>query len=103
MPEDMPYAGDLAKTDEQKAILDIITAPGELGRPFVMSGSVPQDRLAAVRGAFDAAVVDAGFLDEAERLQMPLSIVRAEEATAAVKRIHAFPSELVQKAAKMAE
>jgi tripartite-type tricarboxylate transporter receptor subunit TctC len=103
MPDDMPYAGDLATTDEQRAILDIITAPGELGRPYVMSGAVPRDRLAAVRGAFDAMVTDAAFLAEAERLQMPLSVVGAAEAEAAVKRINAFPRELVMKAAKMVD
>ncbi len=103
MPEDMPFAGDLVQSAEHKAILDIITAPGELGRPYIMSGSVPQDRLAAVRGAFDATTVDKGFLDEAERLHMPLSIVNSTEATAAIKRIHAFPREYVEKAAKMAE
>jgi tripartite-type tricarboxylate transporter receptor subunit TctC len=103
MPKDMPYAGDLATTDEQKAILDIITAPGELGRPFIMSGSVPQDRLAAVRSAFDATTNDKAFLGEAEKLQMPLSIVGAAEATAIVNRINAFPRALVEKAAKVVE
>ncbi len=103
MPEDMPFAGDLVKSAEHRAILDIITAPGELGRPFIMSASVPQDRLAAVRGAFDATTVEKAFLEEAERLHMPLSIVRASEATEAIKRIHAFPREYVAKAAKMAE
>lgn len=103
MPEDMPFAGDLVTSAEHKAILDIITAPGELGRPFIMSSAVPQDRLAAVRGAFDATTVDKAFLDEAERLHMPLSIVDSTEATAAIKRIHAFPREYVEKAAKMAE
>lgn len=103
MPEDMPFAGDLAKTDEQKAILEIITAPGELGRPFIMSSAVPADRIAAVRGAFDATVVDPAFLADAEKLQMPLSIVGASEAAEVVKRIHAFPRELVDKAAKMVD
>jgi tripartite-type tricarboxylate transporter receptor subunit TctC len=103
MPEDMPFAGDLAKTEEQKAILDIIAAPGELGRPFIMSSSVPQDRLAAVRGAFDAMVVDPLFLAEAEKLNMPLSIVGHSEATAAVKRIYSFPRAYLEKAAKMVE
>lgn len=103
MPDDMPFAGDLAKTDEQKAILDIITAPGEMGRPYIMSSAVPADRVAAVRGAFDATVVDPAFLGEAERLQMPLSIVNAADSTAAVKRIHALPRELVEKAAKMVD
>lgn len=103
MPEDMPFAGDLVRSPEHKAILDIITAPGELGRPFIMSGSVPQDRLTAVRSAFNATVADTGFMDEAERLHMPLSIVDATEAAAAIKRIHSFPREYVEKAAKMAE
>ncbi len=103
MPEDMPYAGDLVKTPEQKSILEMITAPGELGRPYIMSGAVPKDRLKAIRAAFNATVTDKAFLGEAEKLQMPLSIVDATEATAAVKRIHSIPRALVDKAAKMVE
>lgn len=103
MPEDLPYAGDLATTDEQRAILEIITAPGELGRPYIMSGSVPAERLAAVRYGFDRMAVDQAFLAEANKLQMPLSIVSAAEAEAAVQRILAFPRELVLKAARMVQ
>lgn len=103
MPDDLPYAGDLAKTPEQKAIIDIVTAPGELGRPFIMSGAVPPDKIAAVRGAFDAMVADRAFLGEAEKLQMPLSIVGSAEATAVVKRITSFPRDIVAKAAKVIE
>jgi tripartite-type tricarboxylate transporter receptor subunit TctC len=103
MPDDMPFAGDLAKSDEHKAILDIIAAPGELGRPFIMSSAVPADRVAAVRGAFAVMTVDPAFLAEAEKLHMPLSIVGHAEATAAVKRIYSFPREYVEKAAKMVE
>ena len=103
MPEDMPFAGDLATTEEHKAILDIIAAPGELGRPFIMSSAAPADRVTAVRGAFDAMTIDPAFLAEAEKLHMPLSIVGHAEATAAVKRIYSFPREYVEKAAKMVE
>jgi tripartite-type tricarboxylate transporter receptor subunit TctC len=103
MPKDLPYAGDLARTDEQKAILDILTAPGELGRPFIMSASVPADRVGAVRRGFDAMTGDVAFINEAERLQMPLSIVGAAEATEVLKRISSFPRELLAKAAKVVE
>lgn len=103
MPPDLPYANDLATTQEQKTILDILTAPGELGRPFIMSGAVPQDRLAAVRAAFDATAADKTFVNEARKLQMPLSIVGSAEATEAVRRIMSFPRDLIEKAAKIVE
>ena len=37
MPADVPYVLDLAKTQEQKDVIDILNSPGELGRPFIVA------------------------------------------------------------------
>src|SRR5205823_5481192 len=36
MAANVPYVGDLAPTQEQKDLIDILNAPGELGRPFIV-------------------------------------------------------------------
>jgi tripartite-type tricarboxylate transporter receptor subunit TctC len=103
MPQDIPFIGNLAKTDEQKAILDILIAAGELGRPFIVSNAVPADRLQALRTAFDATVKDKDFLAEAAKQQAPVYPVGGAEAVAIVKRIYASPPALVEKARKAAD
>ena len=49
----VPFAGDLAPTQEAKEVLNILMAADALGRPFVVSKQVPADRLAVLRAAFD--------------------------------------------------
>ncbi len=103
MPPDLPYIGTFAKTEEQKAILDVLTAAGELGRPYIVSPKVPADRVAALRAAFDATMADKDYLAEAAKALMPVFPIPGAEAEAITKRIYAVAPELVAKAKKAAE
>ena len=72
LPAHVPFAGDLAMTQEARDVLDILTTPDVLGRPFIASRHIPGDRLAVLRKAFDATMKDAAFLSEAEKLDLPV-------------------------------
>lgn len=98
IPEDVPFIGDLAKTQEQRDLVDLLITAGELGRPYVISKQVPQDRLATLRQSFDATVAAPGFLAEAEKLRLPVNPATGAEAEKIIARIYAFPQELVEKA-----
>jgi len=76
MPQDVPFIKDLAKTQEQKDVLEILIASGELGRPFIVSQGVPADRLAALRAAFDATMQDKEFLEENAKQLLPVYPVK---------------------------
>src|SRR5262245_62532813 len=69
---DVPFVGDLARGQEAKDILNFLTAPDALGRPFVASKQVQVHRLAVIQQAFDHAVKDRQFLAEADRLDLPV-------------------------------
>lgn len=103
MPPGLPYIGTFAKTAEQKAILEVLTAAGDLGRPYIVSPKVPADRVAALRAAFDATMKDKDYLADAAKAQMPVSPIKGADAEALVKRIYAVPPELVAKAKKAVE
>ena len=45
VPADVPFVGDLAGNEADKALLDMLLAPDALGRPYVVSRKVPADRL----------------------------------------------------------
>src|SRR5882672_392432 len=62
----VPFGGDLVRDASERKVYDFLTAPERLGRLFMVSGAVPVPRVAALRAAFDAMVVDPAFLAEAE-------------------------------------
>ena len=97
---DAPYILSFAKSEEQKKILQMLSAAGELGRPYIMSKEVPADRIKAMRAAFSATMEDRKFLDEAARQGLPVYPETGEEAAKTIREIYSFPKDLVAKAAK---
>ena len=96
---DVPFVGDLTRSQEDKDILDVLTAPDALGRPFVASKQVPANRLAVIRAAFDHAMTDAQFLADAQRLDLPVGgPTQGSEAEKIVASIYAASPALVARA-----
>ena len=69
---DVPTLVELAGTEEQKAAIRLISAANEFSRaPFLPPGT-PEDRVDALRKAFDETMKDKDFLAEAEKLQLTI-------------------------------
>src|SRR5205807_4800690 len=62
MPASVPYVADLATTQEQRDLLTILNASGELGRPFIVARQVPADRVKSLRTAFETMLHNDSFL-----------------------------------------
>ena len=62
----VPLVMDLARSDEDRSVLLLLFARQAMGRPFVAPPGVPEDRMAALRRAFDLVVRDPAFLADAE-------------------------------------
>jgi tripartite-type tricarboxylate transporter receptor subunit TctC len=69
---DVPTLLEVATTPEQKAALMIICGSSEFARSIFLPPGVPQDRVDALRAAFDATMTDPAFLAEAQKLQLPI-------------------------------
>ena len=98
VPASAKFIGDLVSTQEQKDILDVLLASGELGRPFIASQKVPADRLKALRDGFDASLKDAALIADAQKQKLPIDPVGGSEAEKIVARLYSFPAALVAKA-----
>jgi tripartite-type tricarboxylate transporter receptor subunit TctC len=95
-----PFILDLAKTDEQKKVLNVILSVNDIFRPFVVAKDTPADRLKALRDALWATVQDKDFLADAKRSKRTInSPVRGEDANRIVAEMYATPPDLVKKAA----
>ncbi len=102
MPVNIPYMGDLAPDAHSRDLIELLTASGNVGRPFIVSKAVPADRLQILRTAFDATMRDAAFLAEAERLRFPVTPRTGAEALKVVEEIYAAPPDLVKEAREIA-
>jgi tripartite-type tricarboxylate transporter receptor subunit TctC len=103
IPESAAYIGGFAKTDEQRQLLDVISAADEVGRPIVMSKQVPADHIGIIRRAFNDTMNDKAFLAEMEKQQLPVSPLTGEDAEQIVHKMMAAPPAVLAKAKEIYE
>lgn len=63
----VPMLVDLTDDPEKKAVLEFISKGLAVGRPIGTTPGVPADRVAVLRKAFDAMLVDPAFIEEAKK------------------------------------
>jgi tripartite-type tricarboxylate transporter receptor subunit TctC len=97
MPADAPYVNDLATTQEQRDALDILNAPGQLGRPFILAREVPRERFNILTAAFAQTLRDPALLAEARKQSLPIELFSAEESEKIIKTIYSASPELVRR------
>ena len=64
---DVPLFGDLAKSDVDRGVLDIMRVRGEFAKPYLAPPGMPVQRLEMLRKAFLSVTADAGFLADVAR------------------------------------
>src|SRR5258708_3209498 len=90
---DVPLLTELAGTQVQRAILQLISAPAGLGHPYLAPPGIPPERLAILRQAFAATLRDQAFLAEVEKLQIPIDPMTADQVASIVaETINAAPA-----------
>ena len=95
---DLPVASELPPTAEGKKIVGLFTAPVAIGRSFFTTPGVPDDRVALLRGAFDAMITDKAFLADAERAGLAIDPMGGNALQARVRALMQTPADLVAKA-----
>jgi tripartite-type tricarboxylate transporter receptor subunit TctC len=100
-PEGVSYAGDLVKEPAKKQLLELLGAPNEFGRPYILSKSVPADRLKILREAFAKTMKDPQFLSQAEQQRMEISPVAGAAVEAKLKELSKTPAEIVAEAKRV--
>jgi tripartite-type tricarboxylate transporter receptor subunit TctC len=94
---EVPLILDQAKTEEQKQALDLALARLEFGRPFFMPPNVPQERVDAIRRAFDAVMKDQDFLAEADKLKIEIDPLTGEQVAGLIEHIYKTPAATVER------
>ncbi|MCH9050598.1 MAG: hypothetical protein IIA72_05900 [Proteobacteria bacterium] len=100
---DVPFVMDLAKTEKDRKVLELIFARQAWGRPFVAPPGLPADRAKALQTAFMATMKDADFLADAKKQKLEIAPISGEKIKQLIAALYASPKELVEAAKEAAE
>jgi tripartite-type tricarboxylate transporter receptor subunit TctC len=88
----------LAKTDEQRQILRLISSPIALGRPYLVPPGVPAETVAVLRKAFQATMRDKQFLKEAQKINLDIDPISGEDIAKIVNDTIGAPRAIIEAA-----
>jgi tripartite-type tricarboxylate transporter receptor subunit TctC len=100
---DVPTMIELAKSDEDKAVMTFLSADVPISRAYVTTPGVPAERVQALRRAFDATMKDPEFRAEAAKLNMDMSPSTGEEAQRYSDLIANTPAQVLKRARAIIE
>ena len=96
LPE-VPTLLELADSEEDKGLIELMAAITAVGRAFAAPPEVPDARIAALRAAFAATMKDPEFLADAEKRKVDLDPMSGEEVQKIVNKTADAPEDLVAK------
>ncbi len=97
---DAPLALDMFANAADKKVFELVVLPQEFGRPFMAPPDLPADRAAALKQAFDKALVDPLFLADAQKIRLDIDAMTGDEIKAMLEGAYAAPKEEIARAAK---
>jgi tripartite-type tricarboxylate transporter receptor subunit TctC len=100
---DIPTMIELAKNDDDKAVLTFLSADVPISRAYVTTPDVPAERVQALRRAFDATMKDPAFVAEAAKLNMDMSPSTGEDAQRYSDLIANTPAQVLKRARAIIE
>jgi hypothetical protein len=95
---DVPQAIDLAKTQQDRAALELIFGKYLLTRSIFAPPGVPADRFATLRLGFNRMVVDPAFLADATRMGIDILPVSGDDIDVLLAKSFAAAPELIERA-----
>lgn len=94
---DVPLLTDLARTGEEREVLEFITKAMSVGRPIGVGPGVPMNRVETLRKAFDATLTDPDFIAEAQKARMDIGPMDGATVQRLIDDVQGAPVELKAK------
>jgi tripartite-type tricarboxylate transporter receptor subunit TctC len=100
---DAPSVEKLARTPEDRQLIELVVSGTQFGRPLATNAGVPAERVAALRSAFAATMKDPEFLAEAKKLNFEVDPVLGEKMQKIVDKVLATPKPIAARAKGLLE
>jgi tripartite-type tricarboxylate transporter receptor subunit TctC len=95
---DAPSIEVLARTPEERQVIELVVSGTQLGRPFAITPGVPDDRVKALREAFMAIMNDPDFRAEAAALNFEVNPIDGERLQTVAEKIVRAPAQIGSRA-----
>jgi tripartite-type tricarboxylate transporter receptor subunit TctC len=99
----VPLLMELGTSAEDRALLRLLSASTQIGRPIFTTPDVPPERVAALRAAFEAMMRDPAFLDDARQGHFEIDPVSGAAMQKLVAEMVATPKEQGERLRKIIE
>ncbi|HTI88066.1 MAG TPA: tripartite tricarboxylate transporter substrate-binding protein [Alphaproteobacteria bacterium] len=96
--EDVPLALKRVKDETDKAAMKLILSQQLTGRPYMAPPGVPDDRIAALRTAFEATMDDPQFRTDAEKIHLWISPLAWRDMHTLLDTAYGSPPEVIDRA-----
>jgi len=100
---DVAWIYDYARTDDDRAAMNLAFGTQEFGRPFITPPGVPEAAVAILRSAFDQTMTDAEFRADAEKRQIDIDVTAGADIEALIQDIYRTPPAVVERMKKILE
>ncbi|MCW1411316.1 tripartite tricarboxylate transporter substrate-binding protein [Rhizobium sp. 1AS11] len=97
----VPSIMDYAKDPDTIALAKFMLGPLKAGRPFAVPPGVPEDRLAALRKAFDAAAADPEFLEAMKKINSAVDPINGAAVEEVIAELYKTPEPVLEKVRKL--
>ena len=94
---DVPTARELARSDEERSIVDLIDAPFLIAYPFGLPPGVPADRAETLRKAFREALEDPNYARQVRQQKLEHSPKDGDEVQSIIKDISSSSPTVIAK------
>jgi tripartite-type tricarboxylate transporter receptor subunit TctC len=95
---DVPLVMDLAKSDADTKVLELIFSRQSMAYPYAAPPDVPADRLQALRRAFDATMKDPEYLADMQQQKLDLDPLGGDEMQTLISSAYASSPQVIARA-----
>jgi tripartite-type tricarboxylate transporter receptor subunit TctC len=95
---DVPLVLDLARTPEDRRLMELLFASLTIGRPVLAPPGLPTERVNELQTSFDATVSDPELLAEARKIGVEVTPMSGSAVAAIINELYRSPPEIVLRA-----
>jgi tripartite-type tricarboxylate transporter receptor subunit TctC len=90
----VPLLRELARTEQERQVLDFMSLAVSIGRPVATTPGVPAERVAALRKAFDETLRDPAFIADAAKERLEIRAMGGSELADLIRQVIEIPAGL---------
>lgn len=92
---DVPLAGDLMKSENDRKAIELLESDAVLAWPLLAPPGTPPERVQELRASFEAMLGDREFLADAEKQKLDVELVPGEALRKVVEDVYATPPDVI--------